>query len=99
LTFDQSRANRAHPAPTVILKRLMDFYLGVHHEGAVARDWFIQRHTPNYQYFQRRARVCRILDSHSVAIGREHDHLSVSTTLALHSEQSCSVNDVSKGVV
>src|SRR2546428_253995 len=43
--FDHSRFNRAHPTPTVVFKRLMDFCLSVHHEGAVARDRFIQQHT------------------------------------------------------
>ena|ERR1051325_4877325 len=39
----QSRFNRAHPASTVIIKCLMDFRFGVHHERSIARDWLIQR--------------------------------------------------------
>src|SRR5258705_2547368 len=41
--FNHSRFNRAHSAPTVIFKRLMDFCLCVHHERSVTRNWFIQR--------------------------------------------------------
>src|ERR1700687_2747577 len=40
--FDHSRLNRDHPAPTEIFRRRTAFCLGVHHEGAVTRDGFIQ---------------------------------------------------------
>src|ERR1051325_10373639 len=40
-----SRIDRTHAAKTLVLKRLMNFRFGVHHERTVARDWFIQRHT------------------------------------------------------
>src|SRR2546429_2530579 len=76
-----SRVNRAHPSSTIVFKRLMNFCFGVHHERSIAGDWFIQRHTSDEQYFERGFRVGRVLNSHFIAVGREHDHLSVSTTL------------------
>src|SRR6266403_1730295 len=94
-----SSVNRAHSAPTVIFNRLMDFCLCVHHKRPVARDWFIQRHTCDEQNFQLCLCVCWIFDSYFVTVRSEHHHLSVSATLALYSKQSCSVNNVSEGVV
>src|SRR5882724_3569376 len=78
-----SRVNRTHPSSTIVFKRLMNFCFSVHHERSVADDWFIQRHSGDEQQFERCLRVCRIFDSHFVAIRREHYHLSVSATFAL----------------
>src|SRR5216684_2953602 len=77
----------------------MDFCLCVHHEGAIARDWFIQRRTSDKQDFQRGFLVCRIFDSHFAAVGSEQHHLSVSAALTFRSKKPCSLNDVSEGVV
>src|SRR4029078_10991730 len=93
-----SKVNRAHSAPTVIFKRLMNFILCVHHERSVAHDWLIQRCTGDDQNLQRDVCVCWILDSYFVAVWSEHHHLSISATFALCSEQSCSIHDVSEGV-
>src|SRR6266446_6185270 len=97
--FDHSRINRAHPALLVVFKSLPDFRLRVHHKRPVARDWFVQGHSRDEQYFKRSLRVRRIFDSHFVAVLREQNHLSVSSAFAFCSEQSLALHDVSKGVV
>src|SRR6267142_5114103 len=48
--FNHSRFSRAHSAPTVSFKRLIDFCLCVHHERSVTRDCFIQRHPCDEQH-------------------------------------------------
>src|SRR6476660_8536662 len=93
------QGNLAHTTLTVVRKRLMNFLFCVHHERSVARDRFIQRRSSDDQYFERCLCVWRVFDSYFVAIGSEHHHLSVRATLALCSEQSCSVNNVSEGII
>src|SRR5207302_6335086 len=68
-----SRVNRTHSALLVILNRLPDFSFGVHHKWPIARDWFVQGHAGDEQYFKRSLRVCRIFDSHFVAVLREQN--------------------------
>src|SRR6266852_4354113 len=94
-----SRINRAHPALLVVFKSLTDFRLRVHHKRPVARDWFVQGHSRDEQYFKRSLRVRRIFDSHFVAVLREQNHLSVSSAFAFCSEQSLALHHVSEGVV
>src|SRR6266568_612678 len=97
--FDHSRVNRAHPTQTVVFNRLTDFRLRVHHKRPVARDWFVQGQPCDEQHFERSLCVHRISDSHFVGVLGEQNHLSVSSALALCSEESLSFHDISESVV
>src|SRR5215207_1839803 len=96
--FNPSESYRAHAATSEVVEGLVNLGLGVHDEGAVARDGLAERPAAEEQHVQIFARVGRIRDANLFAVGVEENQLPVAPGARLRPEAPLAVYDVGEDV-